>query len=172
MLRSKGEELLPALRNHEITAADAGLRPATAHKDYRIQHHADCNWITVSGSRSAGLTSALGTAAHVARLAAGHGHDFPAPSGIVWHRVPNISTAAPRDWETAGNGGIVCHCELVSRREIEAALSGPLPARSFAGLKRRTRVTMGRCQGFHCAGPLARITAGHFDLPMAETVHG
>jgi glycerol-3-phosphate dehydrogenase len=94
------------------------------------------------------------------------------PGEILWPKVPNISTAGPRDWQAPGNGGIVCHCELVTRREIEAALSGPLGARSLAGLKRRTRVTMGRCQGFHCAGPLARITAGRFDKPMAEATHG
>jgi glycerol-3-phosphate dehydrogenase len=172
LLRAKGEEILPALRGHEVTAAYAGLRPATEHKDYRIRHHTDRNWMTVGGIRSTGLSSALGTAAHVARLAAGHGHAFPAPDDIFWPKVPNISTVASRDWETAGNGGIVCHCELVTRREIEAALSGPLPARSLAGLKRRTRVTMGRCQGFHCLGPLARITHGHFDQPLADTAHG
>ncbi len=86
--------------------------------------------------------------------------------------MPNISVAAPRDWQSPGNGGIVCHCELVTRREIEAALSGPLAAQSLAGLKRRTRVTMGRCQGFHCTGPLARITQGRFATPMAEDAHG
>ncbi|WP_353934806.1 (2Fe-2S)-binding protein, partial [Acinetobacter baumannii] len=45
---------------------------------------------------------------------------------------------------------IICHCEMVTRSEIEAALGGALPARSLGGLKRRTRVMMGRCQGFYC----------------------
>ena len=61
-----------------------------------------------------------------------------------------------------GHGGIVCHCELVSRREIEAALSGPLPARDFGGLKRRTRAGMGRCQGFYCGAELAALTRAAF----------
>src|SRR3546814_15405886 len=74
---------------------------------------------------------------------------------------------ATRPWAEPGNGGIVCHCELVTRREIEAALAGPLPARSLAGLKRRTRVTMGRCQGFYCLGALAEITDGHFAPELA-----
>lgn len=171
-LRAKGEEILPALRTQEITAVYAGLRPATEEKDYRIRLHAERNWITVGGIRSTGLSSALGTAAHVARLVAAGGHAWEPPVEIAWPRVPNISIAAPRDWQSPGNGGIVCHCELVTRREIAAALSGPLAARSLAGLKRRTRVTMGRCQGFHCAGPLARITAARFDLPLADKVHG
>lgn len=169
-LRRRGEEILPALAGQEVTAVYAGLRPATGTKDYRIRCHEDRNYITVGGIRSTGLSSALGTAAHVARLAAGQGHAWEPPGEIVWPRVPNLSTAAPRDWEAPGNGGIVCHCELVTRREIEAALSGPLAARSLAGLKRRTRVTMGRCQGFHCLGPLARMTEGQFGTPIAEAV--
>ncbi|MCT7341228.1 hypothetical protein N5K55_12665 [Pseudomonas aeruginosa] len=38
---------------------------------------------------------------------------------------------------------------MVTRREILAALEGPLPAGDFGGLKRRTRACMGRCQGFY-----------------------
>jgi glycerol-3-phosphate dehydrogenase len=166
-LRKRGEEILPALAGHEVTAVYAGLRPATEFKDYRIAAHAGGSYISVGGIRSTGLSSALGTAAYVSRLAAGHGHAWDPPEKTAWPRVPNISAAAPRDWQSAGNGGIVCHCELVTRREIEAALSGPLAARSLAGLKRRTRVTMGRCQGFHCLGPLARMTQGRFDAPIA-----
>ena len=171
-LRDRAGEIIPALRDHDITAVYAGLRPATEFKDYQIRYHAGRNYVTVGGIRSTGLSSALGIARHVARLSAEAGHRFERPPSITWPRVPNISTAAPRDFETPGNGGIVCHCELVTRREIEAALSGPLPARSLAGLKRRTRVTMGRCQGFHCSATLARMTADCFDRAMAETLDG
>ena len=54
----------------------------------------------------------------------------------------------------------------MTRREIEQALSGPLAARGLPALKRRTRVTMGRCQGFYCLGALAEMTAGRFDIPI------
>jgi glycerol-3-phosphate dehydrogenase len=80
--------------------------------------------------------------------------------------VPNIAETAPRDWQKPGHGGLLCHCELVTRREVLAALDGPLPAGSFAGLKRRTRVTMGRCQGYYCAGALAELTEGRFAEPI------
>jgi glycerol-3-phosphate dehydrogenase len=50
----------------------------------------------------------------------------------------------PRDWQTPGYGEIVCHCELVTRREIEAALASPVPPGDFGGLRRRTRAAMGR----------------------------
>ncbi len=167
-LRARGEEILPALKHHEITAVYAGLRPASEHKDYQIKAHDGQNYITVGGIRSTGLSSALGTARHVFRLAVGLGADWTAPSDPPWPKQPNISEASPRDWQSPGNGGIVCHCELVTRREVEAALGGPLAARTLAGLKRRTRVTMGRCQGFYCSGALAEITEGRLVTGMAE----
>jgi glycerol-3-phosphate dehydrogenase len=169
-LRARGEEILPALKGEEITAVYAGLRPATEFKDYQIRVHAEGSYVTVGGVRSTGLSAALGVASHVARLVGARGWERPAE--VVWARVPNISVAGPRDWEAPGHGGIVCHCELVTRREVEAALEGPLAARSLAGLKRRTRVTMGRCQGFHCLGALARMTEGRFEVPVAEAVDG
>ena len=55
-----------------------------------------------------------------------------------------------RDWQLPGNDGVLCHCEKVTFREARAALTGPLAPQSFAGFKRRTRATMGRCQGFYC----------------------
>jgi glycerol-3-phosphate dehydrogenase len=79
--------------------------------------------------------------------------------------VPNLAEHLPRDWQTPGYDEIVCHCEMVTRREIEAALAGPLPPGDPGGLKRRTRCTMGRCQGFNCLGRLAELTAGRLPHP-------
>lgn len=164
-LMRRGCEILPALADHEVTAVYAGLRPATEEKEYRIRADLAPGYICVGGIRSTGLSAALGIAAHVVRLAARAESPLPDP---VWPRVPNISTEGPRDWQSPGHGGVVCHCELVTRREIESALTGPLAAGSLAGLKRRTRVTMGRCQGFYCSAELARLTEGRLAQPMVE----
>ena len=150
-----------------MTAIYAGLRPATEFKDFQIRNHEGRHYITVGGIRSTGLSAALGIAAHVERLA---GLTLDAPSTPVWPTVSNISEYAPRDWEVPGHGGVVCHCEMVTRREVLAALDGPLPARSLAGLKRRTRVTMGRCQGFFCSAELASVTAGRLEHDMADRI--
>lgn len=166
-LRQRGTEILPALADHTITAIYAGLRPATEFKDFQIRAHEGKGYISVGGIRSTGLSAALGIAAHVERLA---GLNLEAAQAPAWPKVSNISEYAPRDWQDAEHGGIVCHCELVTRREVLAALDGPLPARSLAGLKRRTRVTMGRCQGFFCSAELSRITAGRLDQPLADEI--
>ena len=48
-------------------------------------------------------------------------------------------------------GRIVCHCERVTRGEIRDALASTVPPADTDGLRRRTRVLNGRCQGFYCA---------------------
>ena len=165
-LHAKGVEMLPALANCEVTAAYAGLRPATEFKDYQIQNHAAQNYISVGGIRSTGLSAALGIATHVADLLEGvslSGAPIEAPLIPEPGRLSNFH---PRDWESAGNEGIICHCELVTKREIEAALNGPIPPTTLQGLKRRTRVCMGRCQGFYCTGALSTLTEGRLDPPI------
>jgi glycerol-3-phosphate dehydrogenase len=167
-LMQRGTEILPALAGHEVTAVYAGLRPATEEKHYRIRDDLAPGYICVGGIRSTGLSAALGIAAHVVRRT---GRDESQLADPVWPTMPNISVDGTRDWQCAGHGGILCHCELVTRREVEAALSWPMPAQSLAGLKRRTRVTMGRCQGFYCSAELARMTEGRLAQPMLEPSH-
>jgi len=151
----------------DVTAIYAGLRPASEYKDYQVRIDSDLNLITVGAIRSTGLTSALGTARHVYELYRTFGQAHVPLSGPVWPKMAPISECGERSWQQPGNGGIVCHCEKVTLAEIEAVLAGPMAPQSLAGLKRRTRVTMGRCQGFYCTADLARITAGRLRHPMA-----
>ena len=151
-------EILPALRDMPVTATYAGLRPDTEKKEYRVRHHADRNMVTVGGIRSTGLTASLGLASHVASLLAGTSTPVPIPHAPP--RMPNLAEHLPRDWQVPGYGEIICHCEMVTRREILSALDSPFPPADFGGLKRRTRCAMGRCQGFNCLGRLEELTRG------------
>ncbi|WP_242675257.1 NAD(P)/FAD-dependent oxidoreductase [Phytopseudomonas dryadis] len=157
---------VPALAGMPVTATYAGLRPASDKKEYRIRALAERNWITVGGIRSTGLTAALGIARHVFALYGG-AHTPLAPHALSWPQVPNLAEHLPRDYQQPGYGEIVCHCELVTRREIERALSGPLPPGDLGGLKRRTRACMGRCQGFYCGARVAELSAGHLATALA-----
>jgi len=174
MLHAKAAAMVPALRDMPVTAAYAGLRPASERKEYRITAHVAQRWVTVGGIRSTGLTAALGIASHVSSLCTPM-----LPSGLVaipsphWPRMPNLAEHVERDWHRQDHGEVVCHCELVTKREIEAALAGPLPARDIGGLKRRTRACMGQCQGFYCQARVATIAAGRLAVPIAvEHTHG
>ncbi|OUR76576.1 FAD/NAD(P)-binding oxidoreductase, partial [Alphaproteobacteria bacterium 46_93_T64] len=166
-LLASASEIIPALGSVPVTAVYAGLRPATERKHYRIKARPDRNWITVGGIRSTGLSSAFGIARHVFGLYSEHGEKL---NPIVQPKIPNVPWLAengPRDWKCKGHGEIVCHCELVTEREIRNALTEPLAAKSLSGLKRQTRATMGRCQGFYCSTRLAELTQDHFDAPLS-----
>ena len=158
-LIDKGIEIVPGLSRHTVNAVYAGLRPATQFNDYQILVQLQRRWITVAGIRSTGLTGALGIAQMVhkefAEVFGGMREQEP-----IWTPVPNLAEDRPRHYLTPAAGDIVCHCEWVTRTEIETALSGPLPAGDLGGLKRRTRCMMGRCQGFYCGAHVATIAEG------------
>lgn len=157
---------LPALSNTQVTATFAGIRPATEENGYRVIEYPDQNWITLGGIRSTGLSGALGLARHAHRLLTKQGLAFHPINNPVVSQVPNIAEHLPRDYENPGYGEIVCHCEMVTQREILATMEGPIPVGSLSGLKRRTRAAMGRCQGFYCSARIAELTKGKFAEPI------
>src|SRR5216683_1810595 len=69
--------------------------------------------------------------------------------------------ALPFDPDAIDDSAIVCRCEEVTagelRKQIAAGYDTP------AGLKRKCRVGMGRCQGRYCAAIVARMTTDKVD---------
>jgi glycerol-3-phosphate dehydrogenase len=166
MLLDHAVALVPALGGIPVTATYAGLRPATDQKAYRVLVRPEKRAVTLGGIRSTGLSAALGLARHALRLLDADEKAWREPAGNPGD-VPNISEGRERDWQRPDHGEIVCHCELVTLREIEAAFDSGLPPGDFGGLRRRTRAGMGRCQGFYCHGRLAELTRGRFRVPLA-----
>jgi len=172
-LIDRAVRMVPGLRDMPVTATYAGLRPASEDKAYRVRFDAERRYLRLGGIRSTGLTAALGLAAHAAERLAEidvGGAPLAAP---VWPEVPNLAEHRPRPWQGPEGGDIVCHCERVTRGEIRRALAGPLAARDLAGLKRRTRVLLGRCQGFYCGAAVAALTRDELEAPPARDAgHG
>lgn len=161
-----------ALADMPVAATYAGIRPATEQSPYRCEYDEERHWITLGGIRSTGLTSALGLAQHVREVFLNWGVGYEELETPTWPTMPNLAEHRPRDHAKPGYGEIVCHCEMVTDREIKAALSATVPARNFGGLKRRTRATMGRCQGFHCSAKLAELSQEFLDIPMGMKARG
>ena len=63
-------------------------------------------------------------------------------------------------------GRIVCFCERVTAGEIRDAFDSPIPPADLDGLRRRTRVMNGRCQGFYCGA--GTITDGAAATPSGD----
>ncbi len=167
-LIARGRRMLPALAGESVNAAYAGLRPATDSKDYVIEALPEANWIATAGIRSTGLTGALGIAGHAAALYECHFGTLKTAFAPARIAMPNLAEHLPRPCMAAGYGEMVCHCELVTRREIEQAFEGALPAANLGGLKRRTRAMMGRCQGFYCSARIAVLAKGRLAGLPAE----
>lgn len=166
-LLKRGAEIVPALASISVTAVYAGLRPASEKKHYRISVRPERRAITLGGVRSTGLSAALGLAQHALTLHAGFGTRFDLPLSVPDVTMPNLTETCERDWQRADHGEIICHCELVTRREIDATFSSPVPPGDFGGLRRRTRAGMGRCQGFYCNARLAAMTGDRLAVPLA-----
>ncbi len=166
-LRAAAERLMPRLLDYEVTAVYAGLRAATEHVDYQLEIDRELAYACAGGIRSTGLSSSMAIAEWVrdgldrAGLALRE-RDM----GLPEIRMPNLGEAFPRRYQDGERitadpayGEIVCFCERVTRGEIRDAATSPVPPLDLDGLRRRTRVLMGRCQGFFCGAEVAREMA-------------
>jgi glycerol-3-phosphate dehydrogenase len=163
-LRSECARIMPELLDHEVTAVYVGLRAATEHDDYQLSIHAPEGYACVGGIRSTGLTASMAIAEHVRAELGAAGLSLRPKGEPPAVRMPNIGELEPRPYaqreliqENHDYGRIVCFCERVSLGEIRDALTGPLPPVDLDGLRRRTRVLMGRCQGFYCGARVAAL---------------
>lgn len=175
-LRGKGREILPQLLEEEVTATYAGLRAATEHSDYQIEMDAGQRYLCVGGIRSTGISAALGIAEYAAELLRGTGLALKSKAEFKSVKLPTIGQAEMRPHQNAeliqqnaAYAEIICHCERVSRGELLDALNAPIPATTLDGLRRRTRASQGRCQGFNCHAKLLKTLSATEPTKSAET---
>ena len=135
-LQAKGIEMLPDLAKYEVTTVYAG--PASSHRTSRLSDFAKCRaklhhgwWHSLHRSECRAWDRPPCCRAEC-RCCASTAHR-PAPP--VCPPPDRLSEYHRRDWQDAGHGGIICHCEMVTRREIMAALNGPMPPATLQGFK-------------------------------------
>ena len=131
--------------------------------------------LTIAGIRSTGLTSSIALAEYVTEglgeqcdLSLDRDHDAvdsrPDSCWPGWWRKPIDDAELVK--KNPDYADMVCFCEQISRGEIIDALDSMLKPRTLDALKRRTRVSMGRCQGFECRIRVAKIVSEHCDIPL------
>jgi glycerol-3-phosphate dehydrogenase len=173
-LLGKGRALMPRLLQEEVTATYAGLRAATDHKDYLIEIDPARRYLLIGGIRSTGLTSGMAIAEHAHRMLTEAGLDLTERPGLPPPpRMPNIGEAFVRPYQDAGlidrdpeYGRIVCFCERVTAGEIHDAYASTIPPAGLEGLRRRTRVMNGRCQGFYCGAHVKALAGNKGSEPL------
>jgi len=76
--------------------------------------------------------------------------------------VPRLRTSLNPESLPASDplyGQVICACEHVSAAEINQALTGPVPAISVDGVRKRSGAGYGRCQGSLCMAGVSFLTA-------------
>lgn len=170
-LLEKGRQLMPELLAEEVTASYAGLRAATEHTDYVVAVDPIQRYLVLGGIRSTGLTASMALGEHAVQLLQGAGVVLAPRGGLpVAPQMPPIGERSTRPFSSRDAierdpeyGTIVCFCERVTRGEIRDAQSAAIPPTDLDGLRRRTRATMGRCQGFYCGAEVAALMVGAAD---------
>ena len=163
-LLEKGSRIMPTLLDEEVSAVYAGLRAASEHGDYQIDVHPDQHYVCVGAIRSTGLTASMAIAEHVTGLVAQCGLELGERHDLEPITVPMLGQAFQRPYQRAElvradplYGDIVCHCERVTRGEVRDAFASDLAPLGLDGLRRRTRVMNGRCQGFYCGAAVEAL---------------
>lgn len=68
-------------------------------------------------------------------------------------------------------GNMVCTCSSVTEGEIVNAIRRPLGARTIEGVKRRTGIVFGSCQGAYCMNRILKILAKELDKKPEEIMN-
>ncbi len=183
-LREEGAKLLPEIRVSDYIRSFSGLRAKQTpprvggNADFVIEDRADVpGFINILGIESPGLTSSPAIAEMARDMVAKHVALAPNPgfNGVRSGGAAPLSELGPEERaeliaEDPDYGEMICRCESVSRREVLDALNNPLGARTFASLKYRSRVSMGRCQGGFCVPRIARLLYEEFGWKWVDFV--
>ncbi|MBN2221263.1 MAG: NAD(P)/FAD-dependent oxidoreductase [Vallitaleaceae bacterium] len=151
----------------------AGLRATSSKHDFIIEESTVKGFIQVAGIESPGLTSAPAIAEYVCHeILPKAGYELIEKKDFDPFRAPIIRKKA-EDFDgsteaTDPNKRIVCRCEKVTEAEIVDALHRGIGIDHIDGIKRRTRCTMGPCQGQYCSPRVAEIIARERHIDIKE----
>lgn len=159
----------------QIITSFAGLRAHHESDDFIIKESEGYpGFIDVAGIESPGLTSAPAIAEYVAELLmkswpAKVRKDFRAErKGIRSLERATVEERNQLIMDNPAYANVICRCETVSEAEILEAIRRPVGAVTLDGIKRRTRASMGRCQGGFCTPKLMKILSEELGIPMEE----
>ncbi len=161
VLKTASLEIKGVPRN--VITSFTGLRAAGSTGDFIIREND--GFITLAGIESPGLSASPAIAEYVEKILLDKNSFTPredfnprrSPSHFFAHLTDEQKSAIIMKnplWAK-----VVCRCEEITEGEIVAAIHTNPPARTVDAVKRRTRATMGRCQGGFCVPHIVEILA-------------
>ena len=133
------------------------------------------NFVNAAGIESPGLSSAPAIAEYIASLIFDAGYNATAREDFVGTRRPmhffsslSIEEKNALIKERPEYAHVVCRCETVTEGEIlDAIRTNPRPT-DVDGVKRRTRASMGRCQGGFCSPYIIELLAKEMGVDYTD----
>ena len=169
-VRALSSEQIKNIDFSKVITSFTGLRATGSTGDFIINMPTK-NFLNLAGVESPGLSSAPAIAEYAISLLSEAGYEANAREDFVPTRRPmhffaSLSTEEKNALikERPEYAHIVCRCETVSEGEIlDAIRSNPRPT-DVDGVKRRTRASMGRCQGGFCTPYIIDLLASEMGV--------
>ena len=158
----------------KVITSFTGLRATGSTGDFIINSPCD-GFINCAGIESPGLSSAPAIAEYVVEMLKERGLELSENDSFNGRRRPlhyfrelGIDEKNEIIRNNPDYAHVVCRCETVTAGEIiEAIRTNPRPT-SIDGIKRRTRASMGRCQGGFCTPYMVELLAREMGVPVTE----
>ncbi len=172
-IRKGASEQVRGINFSKVITSFSGLRSVGDTGDFIINE--SNGFVNVAAIESPGLSSAPAIAKYVAELLSGAGADLLPRSDFVptrkpahWFSALSLEEKNEVIKEAPEFAHVICRCETVTEGEIiEAIRTAPRP-RDLDGVKRRTRASMGRCQGGFCTPYIVELLARELNISPLE----
>ena len=152
----------------KVITSFSGLRATGSTGDFII--NMKDGFINCAGIESPGLTSSPAIALEVAKMLGLRRVEGKNPTRRPMHYFSELSREEKNEIikKNPEYAHVICRCETVTEGEIlEAIRTNPRP-RDLDGVKRRTRATMGRCQGGFCSPYIVGLLARELGIDYTE----
>ncbi len=154
----QGLAAAPQLDITKFIRSFAGVRAVSSTDDFIVEMSKTPGFINVAGIQSPGLTSAPAIADRVAEMIRQAGVRLLPNPRYLPYRLPIITPKEPLPADEvkrlaalpSSGERLICRCEQVTQRVILDSLRGGIRVTTVDGVKRRTRASMGLCQGAFC----------------------
>ncbi len=172
LVKRQANEQVKGIDLSKVITSFTGLRSTGSTGDFIIEYKN--GYVNVAGIESPGLSSAPAIGEYVV--------DLIKENVKLTLRNDYINTRKASHWFSALSDDeknevikehpeyahIICRCELISEGEILDAIRTNPRARDIDGIKRRTRASMGRCQGGFCTPYIVEILAKELGVDYTD----
>lgn len=170
-------DLSTAIRNFAGVRANI-VNVSKELKDFVVRASAS-GFVSALGIKNPGMTSSPILAKRAVEILRAEGLDLePDPSFDPkrTHQVPFLKQSRSRQRnllaEDATYGHVVCRCENITEGDVRYACNRTLPPTTMAGVKRRLRCSMGRCQGQYCDPRVNEVLADVWHMDPWTVAYG